>query len=116
MNIDPKQRPPLDPGFAPAALWNRAYRQTIGPRAKPLAISLERSGGSVSVCRTSISRGDDALNRRYAERLLKFLLWQKGGYRVTVAGDDALAEYLRGVYSPAGARAFDHDFMGERVY
>jgi predicted NBD/HSP70 family sugar kinase len=50
------------------------------------------------------------------ERLLKFLLWQKGGCRISVAGDADLAEYLRGVYSPGGARAFDCEFMGQRVY
>ena len=47
--------------------------------------------------------GDNiAVNQRYAERLLKFLLWQKGGYRITIAGDPRIADYLRGVYSPAG--------------
>ena len=53
---------------------------------------------------------------RYTERLLKFLLWQKGGYRVTVAGDPRIADHLRAVYSPAGERAFDYQFMGDRVY
>ena len=27
-----------------------------------------------------------------------------------------IADYLRGVYCPGGARAFDYEFMGERVY
>ena len=62
-----------------------------GKTCPPLALALERSDGSVSVFRTTISADDAALNQRYAERLLKFLLWQKGGYRVTVAGDDAFA-------------------------
>jgi predicted NBD/HSP70 family sugar kinase len=116
MNIAPKHRPVLDPDFVPAALWNRAFHAAVGKNGRPLALALERSDGSVSVFRTSISAGDAALNQRYAERLLKFLLWQKGGYRVTVAGDDALAAYLAGVYAPQGARAFDHEFMGDRVY
>src|SRR5947199_1895609 len=116
MNIPPKFRPVLHPDFVPAALWNRAFHATAGKKGRPLALTLERSDGSVSVFRTSISATDAALNQRYAERLLKFLLWQKGGYRVTVAGDDPLAAYLAGVYSPQGARAFDHEFMGDRVY
>ncbi len=116
MNITPKFRPVLDPDFVAASLWNRAFRQSLGNQSRPLAIALERSDGSVSVCHTSVSAHDDASNRRYAERLLKFLLWQKGGYRITIAGDAALASYLAGVYSPRGARAFDHEFMGERVY
>jgi predicted NBD/HSP70 family sugar kinase len=116
MHIAPRFRPVLDPGFIPASLWNRAFRQACGSTGKPLALALERSDGTVSVFRTQVTAGDSALNRRYAERLLKYLLWQKGGYRVTVAGDDALAAYLKAVYAPAGARAFDYDFMGERVY
>jgi predicted NBD/HSP70 family sugar kinase len=112
MNIAPKYRPVLDPEFVPACLWNRAFRAAA---TRPFAIALERSDGGTSVYRTTIG-DDDALNRRYAERILKFLLWQKGGYRVTVAGDDRIAEYLRGVYSPSGERAFDYDFMGDRVY
>ena len=112
MNIAPKYRPVLDPEFVPACLWNRAFRATA---KRPFALALERSDGGTSVYRTTIGE-DEALNRRYAERLLKFLLWQKGGYRVTIAGDPAIADYLRGVYSPSGARAFDYDFMGDRVY
>src|SRR3954451_6098205 len=116
MNIAPKHRPVLDPDFIPASLWNRAFRAAVGKSGRPLVLALERSDGSVSVFRTSISASDTALNQRYAERLLKFLLWQKGGYRVTVAGDDALAAYLSGGYAPEGGGAFDYDFMGDRVY
>ena len=115
--VSPKFRPVLDPDFVPAALWNRTYRAAVRDTgARPLAIALERSDGSVSVYRTAILPNNEANNRRYLERLLKFLLWQKGGYRVTVEGDPRMADYLRTVYAPAGARAFDHQFMGERVY
>jgi predicted NBD/HSP70 family sugar kinase len=33
-----------------------------------------------------------------------------------VGGEPRLADFLRSVYSPGGARAFDHEFMGERIY
>lgn len=111
----PKFRPALDPGFVPASLWNRAYR-AAARNGRPLALALERSDGSVSVFHTSILPDTPDVTNRYVERLLKFLLWQKGGYRVTVAGDAAVADYLRAVYSPTEARAFDYQFMGERVY
>ncbi len=121
LEISSKFRPPLDPDFLPASLWNRAYgaavRQSGG--GSKLAIALERADGAVSVFRTSIlphAGANAGLNQRYAERLLKYLLWQKGGFRVTVGGDPRIADYLRGVYSPKGARAFDYQFMGERVY
>src|ERR1039457_6508183 len=118
--IAPRFIPPLDPAFVPASLWNRAYRARVAETGgEPLAIALERSDGSVSVFHTAVlahAGGAVALNQRYVERLLKFLLWQKGGWRVTVAGEPAIADYLRAVYSPSGARAFDYEFMGERIY
>jgi len=120
ISVSPKFRPVLDPEFLPASLWNRAYRalgQTAG--TQPLAMALGRGDGSVSVFLTHILTHEGeyaALNQRYTERLLKYLLWQKGGCRITIAGDRRIAGYLRQVYSPGGARAFDYQFMGERVY
>jgi len=115
-----KFQPVLDPEFVPAALWNRAYRARVKETGgRNLAIALERSDGSVSVFRTAVLPHEGknvAVNNRYVERLLKFLLWQKGGYRVTIGGDARIADYLRSVYAPEGARAFDYQFMGERVY
>ena len=121
MQIQPKFRPVLDPEFLPASLWNRAYRAAVtrAGGGEPLALALERSDGSVSVHRTAIlphAGPEAALNLRYAERLVKFLLWQKGGWRITVAGNPGLAAQLAAIYAPGGARAFDHEFMGERVY
>ena len=117
ISVTPRFRPALDPGFVPAALWNRAYRAAGG--SQPLTIALERSDGSVSVFPTQVLGDDPAhapLNNFYVERLLKFLLWQKGGFRVTIAGSPAIAAHLARVYSPAGERAFDYEFMGERIY
>jgi predicted NBD/HSP70 family sugar kinase len=120
IRVSPKFRPVLDPGFVPASLWNRAYRVAVAESVgQPLAFALERGDGAVSVFRASAlphEGANIALNHRYAERLLKFLLWQRGGYRVAIAGDPRIAAHLRGVYSPQGARAFDFQFMGESVY
>ena len=116
-----KHQPPLDPGFVPAVLWNKGYRAKVDadPGSRPLAIALERGDGTVSVFRTKAlphTAENRAANIRYAERLLKFLLWQRGGYRVLVAGSPEIASELAQIYSPAGARAFDHEFMGRKVY
>ena len=85
ISVTPRFRPALDPTFVPAPLWNRAYRALPGGR--PLAIALERSDGSISVYRTTALPHEGAavdINHRYVERLVKFLLWQKGGYRITI--------------------------------
>jgi predicted NBD/HSP70 family sugar kinase len=120
LDISPAVAPPLEHGFLPAAIWNRAYRELVSASAnEPLAFALERPNGNASVLRTNILRHtpeNRALNQRYAERLLKFLLWQKGGHRITIAGNGDIASWLAGMYSAEGKRAFDHQFMGERVY
>ena len=121
IQTSPKIRPVLDPEFIPAVLWNRAYRAKVqaSGRGQNLAIALERGDGSVSVYRTLTLPHEGpniSLNQRYVERMLKFLLWQKGGYRVTLAGNASIAEYLRGIYSPTGARAFDWKFIGQSVH
>ena len=121
IQTSPQFRPALDPEFVPAVLWNRVYGAMVqaSGRAENLAIALERSDGAVSVYRTRTLPHEGSnipLNQRYVERMLKFLLWQKGGYRVTIAGNPRLADYLRGVYSPSGARAFDWKFIGQSVH
>ena len=57
-----------------------------------------------------------ALTLTYAERLLKFLLWMKGGPQVLVAGAPEIAAALAKIYAPGGARAFDYDFMGTKIF
>lgn len=107
----------LSPQFAPAALADRAYLKIVreSGKAVPLVIGLERGDGSISVYETKVldeSHPSVSLNLHYAERILKMLLWQRGGWRVIVGGPQRVGEHLRRVYSPDGKRAFDFDFMG----
>ncbi len=80
----PKILPPLDPEFRPAVLANRAYRTKTQQVGAPLVIGLERSDGEMSHFETTVFPEDhphaDA-NLRYVERLVKFLLWQRGGFQ-----------------------------------
>ena len=113
----PLVAPPLDAGFAPAALTNRSFRQAVreSGRGVPLAIAVERGGGSVSAYRTEcFAEGspEAPLNLPYAERLVKFLLWQRGGWRVVVGGPRSVGEHVRQAFSPGGSRAWDAEFMG----
>ena len=117
----PKVRPPLDPDFLPASLWNRAYAALAArdPRARPFCLVLERPNGGVSRFDCRLLGADNpaaSLNLPYAERLLKSLLWLKGGFRVLVAGAPEIAAALASVYSPRGGRAFDHGFLGDVIY
>jgi predicted NBD/HSP70 family sugar kinase len=113
--IQPRFIPELDPGFVPASLWNRAFRQLARQRgAVPCVLALERSDGSISRFETVVlpdGAPEFELNYRYVERILKFLLWQRGGWKVYAGGPPRIGEHLRAVYSPSGPRAFDYEFM-----
>jgi predicted NBD/HSP70 family sugar kinase len=117
--IQPKLIPPLDPEFLPASLVQRAFEQAAAAEGVPLVIGLERGGGETSRFETIVFPADHprfAENLAIVERLVKFLLWQRGGWKVTLGGPAAIGEHIRKVYSPQGARAFDYGFMGQTVY
>lgn len=121
LSIHPTLRPPLDAEFLPSALWNRAYRELVATDggARRFAFALVRADGTAYVHESRIlsaSHPEATLTLRYAERLLKFLLWQKGGGRVLVAGAPELLAPLARCYAPVGERAFDYEFMGERIF
>lgn len=119
--VAPRITPPLDPGFRPAKLANAAYLAAVDAcgQGQPLLLGLERGDGSVSQYRTRVlPEGHEGApaTRIYVERLLKFLLWQRGAARVHVGGPRHVGEYLRQCYQADGLRGFDYRFMGEDVY
>ncbi len=119
--IAPRLTPPLDPDFRPAALANRAFRQKVSRSAGgvPLVLALERPDGAVSRFETEVLPEDypqAEANLTYIERICKFLLWQRGGCKLTVGGPEPIGEHIRRCYSPEGERAFDYSFMGDEVY
>ena len=103
-------KPELDPGFIPFGVWMDAY---LKDAKKPIAIAIERDRGQVSVRKTFIHGTPDMAKAdyRYVERLVKFLLWSIGGFKVYVCGCDHIAKQLQADYSENGKRAFDYDFF-----
>jgi hypothetical protein len=121
LTLAPKRRPALDPGFLPAILWNRAYRARVqaDPGSAPVAIALKRPDGCCFVHETRLlpwTPANEPLNRLGVERLVKFLLWQKGGSRIVVGGCEPAARMLAGAYRPGGTRAFDVDIVGRKMF
>ena len=117
--ISPKIFPPLDDGFRPAVLANRNFQAQVKPVGVPLVIGLERSAGEFSRFETTVYPEDHPeaeANFRYVERLVKFLLWQRGGFRVYIGGPRSIGEHIRKCYAPDGLQKFDYHFMGEQVY
>ena len=105
-----KHIPELDPEFFPVLQFNQAFLRTA---QKPMSVAVERDRGQVAVCNTRIHGTPEWFEADcyYMDRLVKSLLWMKGGWKVYVAGDEAIGKYLQQTYSLTGARAFDADFM-----
>jgi predicted NBD/HSP70 family sugar kinase len=107
---------PLDTGFLPAALFTQKYRELVAAtNGVPLQLALERGDGSISSYATSVvppSAGHLQATLLYVERIVKFLLWQRGGWKVYVGGPAEIGHHIQKVYSATGARKFDFEFMG----
>lgn len=104
---------PLDPQFQPAVLFNRNYVAAAKKtgRAVPLVLGLERENGFVSRYETVVLPEADKATVLYVERLVKFLLWARGGWKLYVGGPKAIGECIRKMYTPRGIRKFDCDMM-----
>jgi predicted NBD/HSP70 family sugar kinase len=104
---------PLDPEFQPAILFNRAYVAATkkSGRAVPLVFGLERENQLVSRYETMALPDADAATLLYVERLVKFLLWARGGWKLYLGGPKKIGEFIRQHYSPHGKRKFDCDMM-----
>lgn len=112
----PQFVPPLHTTFAPASLADRAFLKMVdeSEQGEPLVFAVERGGGQISVFSTRCfpeGHENAHLNLQYAERVVKMLLWQRGGWKVTVGGPASVGEHIKKVYSADGARKFDFDFM-----
>ncbi len=113
----PRRLPPLDPEFRPPVLAHRRFREEIhasGRGGVPLVLAVEADDGAISRFETAVFPEGSAqfsANLFYAERVAKFLLWQRGGWRLSVGGPKAIGEHLARVYAASGVRAFDVDLM-----
>jgi predicted NBD/HSP70 family sugar kinase len=119
--IPPRIVPVLDSRFRPAVLANHAFRERVHAAKNPLSIrlALEQSDGSVYSFETEIFAETDprsAANFACLERLAKFLLWSRGGFRIHFAGPQSLAERLQRHFQETPGGRFDSHLIGERIY
>ncbi|WCJ59539.1 ROK family protein [Fontisphaera persica] len=117
----PRFQPALDPDFRPAVLAHRAFQQAVHEAGggESVTLALEQADGSVYHHRTRIlpaQHPQAAANLPFVERLVKFLLWSRGGFRVYVAGPPSLAADLDWHYRQTVTGRFDAEIMGQRIY
>ncbi len=120
IDVKPKITPVLDSSFRPIALENKAFLNEVNKTVEsvPVVIALERAGGLISRYETKIFPQEHKLaenNLPYIERLVKSLLWIKGGWKVIIGAPEYIGKYIKEAYSENGIREFDAKFMS-RVY
>ncbi len=104
----------LDKGFQPMSVYVRDFLAAVGDQGQDIVIGIQRNKGNMSTFATKIyadGTGHDQENAAYVERLVKTLLWARGGYKVIIAGSKVMADYIAEAYSVGGLRDFDRDFM-----
>lgn len=107
--VDLQHTPVLDPDFLPIGRWNRAF---LDGAKKKVCVAVERADGQMASVSTRI-HGTEAMvhaDHYYMERLVKTLLWMKGGFRIYCDDADTV-EYLRRVYCDGGRQHFDWDYF-----
>ena len=119
--VAPRVQPPLDPRFRPAAIARRAMAAALAGLREgvPVAVAVEQPGGTVSTRETLVfpdGHPEAAASHAFCERLVKFLLWSRGGNRVWIDGPDGLVRALRSHFEETPTGRFDAHMMGEELF
>ena len=79
VTVDLQFAPSLDPGFIPIMRFNQAF---LADAKKPVGVAVERADGQMASVHTFIHGTPDMAeaDRYYIERLVKTILWMKGGW------------------------------------
>lgn len=119
----PKVIPILDQDFYPASLFHKIYNEQYNIFSNTnnnkvlIKIKLEREAGCTSYYQCYINDNPELtnINKFYIERIIKFLLWQRGGWHISIASPLSIFQHIKQVYDLNGKRAFDVKFM-KKIY
>lgn len=119
--VSPRCVPSLDAQFRPAALATRAFQELVrrSGQSQTVCLALEQIDGSVSHFRTEIfsdAANQPEANHQHLERLTKFLLWSRGGWRIHFDGPANLAARLAAHYRDDATGRFDAEIVGEKMF
>lgn len=84
-----------------------------------MGLALEQADGTISQFSTEIfgaGTPGSSGNFTYVERMVKLLLWARGGYRIHFQGPKELAARLAAYYGETLTGKFDSNLVGERMF
>ena len=109
----------LEPEFLPMVKVINDYKAAVAnAESQKVIVCVERNNGLMARYELDAYKdgtGHDDENYGIVERIIKTLLWAKGGFKVYVAGSKAIYDKIAADYCIGGAREFDFNFMA-RVY
>lgn len=109
----------LEPEFKPMVKVINDFKEAVkNADSQEVAICVERNNGLVAVYKLDVYKdgtGHDEENYKIVERIIKTLLWAKGGFKVYIAGSKYIYDRIADDYRVGGAREFDLDTM-TRIY
>jgi len=109
----------LEPEFMPMVKVINDFKADVAKsESQKVIVCVERNGGFMARYELDVYKdgtGHDDENYGIVERIIKTLLWAKGGYKVYVAGSKTIFDRIANDYRIGGAREFDFNFMA-RVY
>jgi len=115
--VQPSVPAPLDPKFCPMVLSKRSYLKAVeaaGGEAPKLHFAIERPGGCCGRDQLPVfaedHEGFDA-SVFLAGEVIRFMLWQRGGYKLTLCGPKKLCECLTAAYAVGGKYDFEAKTM-----
>lgn len=113
----PRITPDLDPAFQPAALVEPFISGGGLVAGVPVSIALEQADGSIFHREALLSAAESPVEQfRRLERLAKFLLWSRGGWRIYLKGPRALGDLLIRHYQESPTGRFDTAIIGEKIF
>lgn len=116
MNL--KVKAVLDEGFEPMSIVFRDFEAAAKANPQEIVVAVVRNKGYTSTYKLTVfadNAGKDEENFKFCDRVVKSLLWMRGGYKIVIAGSEKIYNYFKEAYSKGGSREFDVNFMS-RVY
>jgi hypothetical protein len=106
-----------DTGFQSPLKAVNFLRAHAHGRGQIVSVAWEREGGNVYRYDLEIPKRIDPVAMpgvtHLVERIVKFVLWSAGGWKLYLSGPDEIVKPIAKAYTKKGARAFDYGFFND---
>jgi len=104
-----------DTGFQPPLKALNFLREVSHGGGQTVSVAWERENGNIYRYDMEIPKRIHPMMlpgvKHLVERVVKFVLWSAGGWKLYISGPDEIVKPIAKAYTKKGARAFDYDFF-----